>query len=924
MSTWMKSGSIPDGAALPTTPVRLDFQLRCVDLVLAGLATLLLALPMVLALMVGRLRAERLTGRHGRVFRRFEIELPHHVLGRWIRKTRIGAAPVLFNILRGDLAWIGHRALAADADDEYPSALAHVRPGLVSIWRLRQRTAVDFGSELEADLEYLGRRGLGHDLGLLLRAGLTAWMRPCGVKLPPRVCVGDVTFDNLTMSEAIARIGAMLDGQAAQQVSFVNAACINIAARDRGYRRLLARAALVLPDGIGIKLAADLMGSPLKQNVNGTDLFPRLCEMLQARDASLFLLGGKPGVAERVAAVVRHYWPSLRIAGVRDGYFDLAQEGEVAAQVRASRADVVLVARGVPVQDQFIDRHLHQLGVKVAVGVGGLFDFVSGRIARAPSWMRDSGLEWIYRLRQEPARMWRRYLLGNFSFLGRIVLQRLGLRRTKKDHEAVLAPPAASSNEAQPGLRTVLFATAFAPSDVPVPDHYPAALLPLGCSSFIERALDQLADAGIRELDLVVSAQPEEFRRMLGEGERWGMRLRWHLVKDAATPYGVLRALGLASGERLLIGHAQHWISAGALSSLLEQDHVVTQFDADLGMQWTGWASLVPTALGDVSLHSDEAALGSYICAMPLPLLVLEPPGHASTGSAAQLMDAQTLALSQGPDCGIPATWVRTSWGARSPDALVQAGAHIEGPALIGPGCLVARGARIEAGTVLSHNVVLAGGARVARSLVLPHTYVGADLDLCDTIVNARSVQHLRLDVRTTLPSAEGLLLDLQQSAPRSTPWASRALAVLVCAVFLPWLIVDTALRRLRGLPLRWTKSQVVLGREADGGSVRTQALRRVSDASGSVLAHFGSWLDVVAGRRSWFGARPRSESEWYGLSRDWQVLLADAPIGCFHAPAWCDAATNRHEAQAAADVFLAVNSSRMVHWRTLLAAFKR
>ncbi|MEI8133408.1 MAG: WecB/TagA/CpsF family glycosyltransferase, partial [Leptolinea sp.] len=134
-----------------------------------------------------------------------------------------------------------------------------------------------------------------------------------------------------------------------------------------------------------------------KQNVNGTDLFPRLCQMLEARGASLFLLGGQPGVAESVADVIRQQWPQLRIAGIRDGFFEVSQEGVVAAEVSASKADMVLVARGVPMQDVFIDRHLPQLGVMVAIGVGGLFDFVSGRINRAPTWMRDTGLEWIYR-----------------------------------------------------------------------------------------------------------------------------------------------------------------------------------------------------------------------------------------------------------------------------------------------------------------------------------------------------------------------------------------------------------------------------------------------------------------------------------------------------------------------------------------------
>jgi UDP-N-acetyl-D-mannosaminuronic acid transferase (WecB/TagA/CpsF family) len=113
-------------------------------------------------------------------------------------------------------------------------------------------------------------------------------------------------------------------------------------------------------------------------------------------------------VAEGVADQIAARWPGLRVAGLRHGYFCAAEEGDVVAQVRDSGADLLLVARGVPSQDLCIDRHLPLLAVKVAMGVGGLFDFASGRIARAPMWMRETGLEWAYRLLQEPGRMWRR------------------------------------------------------------------------------------------------------------------------------------------------------------------------------------------------------------------------------------------------------------------------------------------------------------------------------------------------------------------------------------------------------------------------------------------------------------------------------------------------------------------------------------
>lgn len=903
-----------------------DRHLRFMDIALASVALLVLAIPMGVGLLVGRLRATEYAGCRQSIFRRWQIELSDSLMGRLLAKTGMTAWPVLFNILRGDMAWVGPKPVAAGGGDGYHPALSRVRPGLVNIWALRQRTAVDFGSELNSDLEYLIQRGLKHDLGLLLRALLVVWLPLPREADERRIGVGDVSFDNVSMTQAVERVCALLDGNTTQQVSFVNAACVNIAAHDRGYRRILARAALVLPDGIGIKIAADLMGVPLKQNVNGTDLFPRLCEALESRGASLFLLGGHPGIADRVAAVIREKWPRLRIAGVRDGYFSVAQEGDVAAEVCASKADVLFVARGVPMQDVFIDRHLHQLGVKAAIGVGGLFDFVSGRIDRAPSWMRDTGLEWIYRLMQEPSRMWQRYLVGNFSFLGRIVLQRLGLRKIANDELPERDDLIVAGAEGSTGLRTVIFATATAPHDVPVPEDYPLALLPFGYSTFAERTLEQLSNAGIRLIDLVVSGRPEELRRLLGSGERWGVQLRWHLAKDPSTPYGILQSLGLNQAQRVLIGHADRWIAEDALGSLVKYNQLLAQTDEE-GVKWAGWGCVTPAMLGSIPPHCDEAALGGFMFSLAPRLLMLEPGQFIGVGNAMQLLSAQRMALKDHFMKDVPATWLRTAWGAHSPDALVEAGAMIEGPVLIGHGCFVTAGARIGPDTILTQDVVVSAGSIVRNSIVLPHSFVGHGLELDETIVNARSVQHLRLGVRTVMPSSEGLLLDLQPKGSAGSSWFARAMAVLACLTFLPWLAVDTGIRRVRGLPLRWRKRSVAMGRDTDSGEVRMRILRcarSTEHGMGRLLANYGAWMDVAAGYRTWFGARPRSLSEWYALGRDWQLVLANTPVGCIHAPAWSEGWDESLEARAAADVFFAVHRGMVERTRLLVTSLAR
>lgn len=899
-----------------------DRQLRRMDIVLSLAALTLLGLPLCLGLMAGQLHAVNYLGRHNKVFKRWQIKFPDSYLGRLLDRTGMQTWPVLLNILKGEMAWVGHRPVCENYDKPTATALTQAKPGVISIWAMRQRMAVDFGTELEADLEYLSRRGCRHDLGLLLRALLLIWIPASHGANTTRICVGDVSFDNLNMTQAVARISHMLDGTTTQQVSFVNAACVNIAAHDRGYRRLLARASLVLPDGIGLKIAADLLGAPIKQNVNGTDLFPRLCEMFEKRGARVFLLGGQPGIAQRVADVIHEQWPKLSIVGARDGFFTVAEEGVVATEVCASRADVLLVARGVPMQDVFIDRHLHQLGVKVAIGVGGLFDFVSGRIPRAPVWMRDSGLEWIYRLRQEPSRMWQRYLAGNLTFLGRIIAQRLSLRSSAMDELREVPRIQAANMPEVHTLRMVLFATSPPPLDVPIPADFPAALLPLGWSTFIEHAIEQLANLGIQHIDLVVSSRPEAFRQLLGQGERWGVQLNWHLAKDAATPYGLFHSLGFSQDQRVLLGHADRLVSNHVLSALIERDQMAAISDDQTGVAWLGWGS---TTAGWLSphhaLHSDEAALGVYLCQNSTHLTVLDEGEFTKINNAAELLKVQQLSMTTDQLGKIPATWLRTPWGAQSPDAVVHINAIMEGPALIGPGCFIAAGARIGPATLLSRDVVISSGATVTNSLILPQTFVGTGLELDETVVNGRQVQHLRLAVRTVLPAADGLLLDLHSPSTTAASWFSRATATIACLLFLPWLMVDTALRHTKGLSLRWHCRSVALGRSIDTGEIHLQTLRCAPTSghdAGHLLAYFGEWLDVAAGHRTWFGSRPRSQSEWYALGRDWQLLLAPTPIGCLHAPAWSEEAGESVESRAAADVFFAVNPGIRIRMQIL------
>jgi N-acetylglucosaminyldiphosphoundecaprenol N-acetyl-beta-D-mannosaminyltransferase len=231
---------------------------------------------------------------------------------------------------------------------------------------------------------------------------------------------------NLAIEDAVAAIESAVLAGSTTRIAFVNADCVNIAARDAAYRERLGAMDWVFVDGVGMRIAGRLLNQPVRDNVNGTDLFPRLCAALADHGRSLYLLGGRPGVAETAADWARARYPALRIAGARHGYFDADETAEVVAEIRQNRPDVLLVAMGVPLQEAWMERYAESTGATVTLGVGGLFDYYSGRIPRAPVWIRRLGLEWLFRLSQEPGRLWRRYLVGNAVFLARIGRDRLG------------------------------------------------------------------------------------------------------------------------------------------------------------------------------------------------------------------------------------------------------------------------------------------------------------------------------------------------------------------------------------------------------------------------------------------------------------------------------------------------------------------
>ncbi len=229
----------------------------------------------------------------------------------------------------------------------------------------------------------------------------------------------DVKIDNLTLVSAVKKLLQMsADKKVTSHCAFINADCLNISYDNDSYRALLNDCDLVFGDGSGVRYAARFLKQPIVDNVNGTDLFPLLCEAARDAGQSIYLLGGRPGIAAAAAERAQRRYPGLSIAGHQQGFQD--EWDQVIADINASGADILLVAMGAPRQELWIEEHKGQLDVGLAVGVGGLFDFVARQVGRAPLWIRLLGFEWIVRLANEPRRLMYRYLIGNPLFLYRI------------------------------------------------------------------------------------------------------------------------------------------------------------------------------------------------------------------------------------------------------------------------------------------------------------------------------------------------------------------------------------------------------------------------------------------------------------------------------------------------------------------------
>ncbi len=261
---------------------------------------------------------------------------------------------------------------------------------------------------------------------------------------PNTITLFDIAISNVAFDEVCERITEQIASEEPGFIVTPNVDHVCTCHRNPGFREAYGRAFLTLPDGAPIIWASYLLGVPLNSKLSGSDMVPRLCAYAAKAGHSVFFLGGTPGTAAKTAEVLTRNNPGLTVAGVHCPDYGFEKRPDELQQtlgaVRDAKPDICFIALGSPKQELIMERHYREMGVPVCMGVGATFDFVAGRILRAPRWIQRAGFEWLWRLAQEPRRLWRRYLWEDLVFF-RLLWRELFRRKARRAEAAAQQPP---------------------------------------------------------------------------------------------------------------------------------------------------------------------------------------------------------------------------------------------------------------------------------------------------------------------------------------------------------------------------------------------------------------------------------------------------------------------------------------------------
>ena len=266
-------------------------------------------------------------------------------------------------------------------------------------------------------------------IALVIIAGVMLFRRAKKKPVITRPSLWGVTFDNVSMNYALSKARGLIvnpETSGANMVITLNALGMETVIHDHEFAETVKSSAMVLADGTGLCAGMRILGSPVQERIAGIDFAEQLCRVAAVEKWPVYFVGAAGDTAKTCAGILSEKFPGLVVAGARDGYFDV-RDTRIADAVRESGAKILLVAMGQPRQEKWVMLHRQRLGNVLAVGIGGAFDVMSGKLNRAPLWMQKVGLEWFYRMLQEPER-WRRNL-GLISFMFRVLSTKLGIHK---------------------------------------------------------------------------------------------------------------------------------------------------------------------------------------------------------------------------------------------------------------------------------------------------------------------------------------------------------------------------------------------------------------------------------------------------------------------------------------------------------------
>lgn len=386
--------------------------IRVIDLLFASVIAVILTPLWLINCVLGLIKSKKITSAfmmHDALDRPVKVSV---FSAGFLRETLIIAA-----ILQGRLQCVGV-PLHCTIDDSLHDEFREIPSGLWGLHDLNRWLGLIDRSDQDVLREQQLAASAFSYLKMLIKISV-GFLIYSGSRLHENrtFSVFGIKINNANLAEALKWMFSTRSLSSCEIGFFVNVNSINIALKNSQFKNTLQSANRVFADGSGIRLAASHTGERLRANLNGTDLLPHICRAAVEHNKSIYLLGSDVGIAEAAANNLRNKFVGLQVAGCHHGYFENSENEKIINEINESGAHICLVALGSPLQETWLLENAHKLNCSTALAVGGLLDFYSGKIPRAPSWLRELGFEWVWRLLQEPVRKFNRYVVGNPVFL---------------------------------------------------------------------------------------------------------------------------------------------------------------------------------------------------------------------------------------------------------------------------------------------------------------------------------------------------------------------------------------------------------------------------------------------------------------------------------------------------------------------------